>query len=108
MVLIDTKQQQLSAIVNAYQALGDGDLSKFPDKQHLCGLVDAYQTFGGDQCKAPEKGKDNLPAKDKDMAPEKDKDLSEPKPDLPAPRLEKLPDLPAPRRLDTLPPLTGP
>ena len=26
MVLIDTKKQQLSAIVNAYQALGGGDL----------------------------------------------------------------------------------
>jgi NodT family efflux transporter outer membrane factor (OMF) lipoprotein len=33
MVLIDTKQRQLSAIVNTYQALGGGDLSSYANRE---------------------------------------------------------------------------
>jgi outer membrane protein, multidrug efflux system len=36
MVLIDTKKQQLSAIVNAYQALGGGDLLSIANREPRC------------------------------------------------------------------------
>ncbi len=100
MVLIDTRMQQLTAIVNAYQALGGGDLARFPELQQLCGVFNANHALSGHLAQAP--------APDKDKAPATDKHRSDLKPDSPAPRLELLPDSPAPQRIAILPPLTRP
>jgi outer membrane protein, multidrug efflux system len=86
MVLIGTKQQQLSAIVNTYQALGGGDPAKFPGKLEPCALVNASPPLpSGDKDKAPEKeDKDKASAKDKDEVPQKDKDKAPEKDKAPA------------------------
>ena len=78
-VLIETKKQQLSAIVNAYQALGGGDPAKFPDKHQLCANGTAHQGLvPGEKVQVAEKVR------------------TEPKPELKA-------ALPDSRRLELLP-----
>ena len=57
MVMIETKKQQLSAIVNTYQALGGGDPARFPGNLEACALVNARPPLpGGDKDKAPDQG----------------------------------------------------
>ena len=90
-VLIDTKRQQLSAIVNVYQALGGGSLIVCPPPEGVPG--------------AP--GEPRLP--DGQPVPEQPKDMDPPRPPgaqpLPAPREEKEKGAPeAPRLPEVRPP----
>lgn len=67
MVLIDTKQQQLSAIVNAYQALGGGDLARVPPKLRPATLAAANPPLPAeDPAKPPAKEEAPAPVKDKE------------------------------------------
>ncbi len=76
MVVIDTKRQQLSAIVNAYQALGGGTLISCPPQDRRL------------EAPAPPR----LP--DGQQMPPLHKEMNPPEP----PRLPEVPQLPAPRK----------
>lgn len=86
LVLIDTKRQQLAAVVNTYQALGGGDPGRFPELQTLCGVAAGQPVVVGAPA-AP------APAAEKGKAPA----------DGPKPPAEAKPLLPDPRRLELLP-----
>jgi NodT family efflux transporter outer membrane factor (OMF) lipoprotein len=92
-VLIDTKQQQLAAIVNVYQALGGGSLVQCPPPDRPAGVPGPPQFPAG------------LPSS-ADQPPPAPGQVPGQQPGAPA-RLPELPQAPAPRKVEDAPQAGG-
>jgi NodT family efflux transporter outer membrane factor (OMF) lipoprotein len=98
--LIDTKQQQLSAIVNVYQALGGGLLG--------CGCADPRAPQPGPSLGQPPQGGSDGGAGEQLPYPRKFPESDKPSDQLPDPRKLPEPDnLPKPGKLPERPPEPG-